>query len=632
VQVIGTAGHVDHGKSTLINRLTGINPDRLKEEQDREMSIELGFAWFMLPNGSEIGIVDVPGHRDFIENMLAGIGGIDAVLFVVAADEGIMPQTREHLAILDLLQISAGVVALTKIDLVTEPGWLDLVEADLRETLSGTVLEYAPIVPVSARTGQGIDALVQTLQEILTQHPHRLDLGRPRLPVDRVFTLPGFGTVVTGTLLDGRLSVGDDVQILPRGVKGRIRGLQTHKQAENSAFPGSRTAVNISGVSVDEIARGDVLVYPGDYRTTKMMDVFCTLLPDAEAPLRHNTEIKLFLGASEVMARARVLGIQECPPGGEAFLQLMLKEPMVALRGDRFIIRRPSPPATVGGGQVVDPHATRRHRRFNPVRLDELEHLLMGTPEDIMLQTALKLGTTSSEKLLEAAGLEAKTGQAALTTLIDQGALVILNGGRVIMPQGGLMRLKEEVESYLSDYHQQFPLRLGMPRERLKSQIALDGKNFDALITWMGEENILVEFGADLRLSDHQVRFSAAQQAQVDALLREFNAQPYSPPSYKQSSELVGEEVLRALITLGKLSKIAEDVLFLPHILDEMHQVVISQIQQSGSITLAELRDRFDTSRKYAVAVLEYLDQTGVTIRRGDARVLARKSGSMGVN
>jgi selenocysteine-specific elongation factor len=626
VQVIGTAGHVDHGKSTLINRLTGINPDRLKEEQDREMSIELGFAWFMLPNGSEIGIVDVPGHRDFIENMLAGIGGIDAVIFVVAADEGVMPQTREHLAILDLLQIPSGVVVLTKVDLVTEPGWLDLVEAELRETLSGTVLEHAPIVPVSARTGQGMDILVQTLQEILTQHPHRPDLGRPRLPVDRVFTLPGFGTIVTGTLLDGHLSVSDDVQILPRGVKGRIRGLQTHKQAEQSAFPGSRTAVNISGVSMDEVARGDVLVHPGDYRTTKMMDVFCTLLADAELPLRHNSEIKLFLGASEVMARARVLGIQECPPGGEAFLQLMLRDPVVALRGDRFIIRRPSPPATIGGGQVVDPHPMRRHRRFNTGRLDELERLLMGTPEDILLQTALKLGPTSSNELLEAAGLEAGPGQAALTMLIDQGALVSLNGGRVIIPQGLLTRLKEDVVSHLSDYHQQYPLRLGVPRERLKSQIALDAKTFDALIAWMGEENILLESGPNLRLSEHQIRFSKAQQTQVDALLQEFQAQPYSPPSYKQSSEQVGEEVLRALIMLGQLNRIGEDVLFLPQIFDEMRQAVISQIQQTGSITLAELRDRFNTSRKYAVAVLEYLDQAGVTIRRGDARVLARKN------
>jgi selenocysteine-specific elongation factor len=632
MQVIGTAGHVDHGKSTLINRLTGINPDRLKEEQDREMSIELGFAWFMLPNGGEIGIVDVPGHRDFIENMLAGIGGIDAVIFVVAADEGVMPQTREHLAILDLLKIPAGVVALTKVDLVTEPGWLDLVEAELRETLSGTVLEKAPIVPVSARTGQGMDILVQTLQEILTQHPHRPDLGRPRLPVDRVFTLPGFGTIVTGTLLDGHLSVGDDVQILPNGVKGRIRGLQTHKQAEQSAFPGSRTAVNVSGVSVDEIARGDVLTHPGDYRTTKMMDVFCILLPDNEAPLRHNTEIKLFLGASEVMARARVLGIQECPPGGEAFLQLMLKEPMVALRGDRFIIRRPSPPETIGGGQVVDPHPERRHRRFNSVRLDELERLLMGTPEEILLQTALKLGLTSSDNLLVAAGLEAGPGQAALAALIDQGVLVLLNGGRVIMPKGILTRLSEIIASHLSNYHQQFPLRLGMPRERIKSQIALEAKTFDALIAWMVEENILVESMADLRLSGHQVRFSSEQQAQVDALLREFEAQPYSPPSYKQSSEQVGEEILRTLITLGQLIKISEDVLFLPQTLEEMRQAVVSHIQHAGSITLAELRDRFDTSRKYAVAVLEYLDQAGITVRRGDARVMTRKSGSIGVN
>jgi selenocysteine-specific elongation factor len=247
VQVIGTAGHVDHGKSTLINRLTGINPDRLKEEQDREMSIELGFAWITLPDGNEVGIIDVPGHRDFIENMLAGVGGIDAVLFVVAADEGVMPQTTEHLAIIDLLQIPAGVIALTKTDLIQDPDWLDMVEADLRETLAGTVLENAPVVRVSARSGQGIDDLVGSLQEVLEHHPHRPDLGRPRLPVDRVFTLPGFGTILTGTLLDGQLSVGEEVLVLPHGVKGRIRGLQTHKQAEQKALPGGRTAVNVSG-------------------------------------------------------------------------------------------------------------------------------------------------------------------------------------------------------------------------------------------------------------------------------------------------------------------------------------------------------------------------------------------------
>lgn len=627
MQVIGTAGHVDHGKSTLINRLTGINPDRLKEEQEREMSIELGFAWFTLPNGGEIGIVDVPGHRDFIENMLAGIGGIDAVLFVVAADEGVMPQTREHLAILDLLQIPAGVIALTKIDLIDEPGWLDLVEAELYETLAGTVLEDAPIVRVSARSGEGIDTLVESLQDILIQQPHRPDLGRPRLPVDRVFTLSGFGTIVTGTLLDGRLSVGDDVHILPRGIPGRIRGLQTHKQAEQSAQPGSRTAVNISGISVDQIMRGDVVAHPGDYQTTKMIDVYCTLLADADAPLKHNSEVKLFLGAAEVMARVRLLGIQECEPGGEAFLQLMLQTPVVALRGDRFIIRRPSPPATIGGGKVVDPHPARRHRRFNSERLDELERLLMGTPEDIVLQTAQKLGPTSVDKLIGLSGLEAEPAKKTVEGLINQGVLVELNNGRLILTHSTRSRLSDLIEVNLSAYHQQFPLRPGMPRERLKSQSELDAKAFDALITWMEEQDILVESGADLRLSQHQVKFTPAQQALIDDLLGDYLDQPYTPPSFKQSCEKIGEELVRALIATGQLVRVGEDVLFQTEIFTKMRQAVVNHIQEKGSITLAELRDQFDTSRKYAVAVLEYLDQTGVTVRRGDARELARQKG-----
>lgn len=624
MQVIGTAGHVDHGKSTLINRLTGINPDRLKEEQDREMSIELGFAWITLPDGNEIGIVDVPGHRDFIENMLAGVGGIDAVLFVVAADEGVMPQTTEHLAIIDLLQIPGGVIALTKSDLIADTDWLDLVEADLRETLAGTVLAQAPIVRVSAKTGQGIESLVQSLQDVLKTQPHRPDLSRPRLPVDRVFSLPGFGTIVTGTLLDGRLSVGDEVQVLPSGVKGRIRGLQTHKQAEQHALPGSRTAVNISGMSLDEVLRGDVLVHPGDYQTTKMIDVYCTILPDAGMPLKHNSEVKLFLGAAEVMARVRVLGVQEGSPGGEAFLQLMLQKPVVALRGDRFIIRRPSPSATIGGGQVVDPHPTRRHRRFNSERLNALEQLLMGTPEDILLQTALTLGPTPVQNLMEQSGLEADQAQPAVDALVDQGMLVLFGAGRMVLPLESFSRIRDNIMAHLQDYHQRYPLHPGMPRERLKSQMALDARDFDSIITYLAKDGILVESGADLWQSQHEVKFSPEQQAKIDQLLHEFRTQPYSPPSYKQSKELIGEELLAALIALRRLVRIEEDVLLLPQVVDEMRQAVIDHIQAHGSITLAELRDQFNTSRKYAVAVLEYLDQTGVTIRRGDARGLAR--------
>ena len=323
MRVIGTAGHVDHGKSTLIEALTGIHPDRLKEEREREMTIDLGFAWMTLPasedeEAEEIGIVDVPGHRDFIENMLAGIGGIDAALFVVAADEGVMPQTREHLAILDLLQIQGGVVALTKIDMVDDSDWLDLVEADIYDTLQGTVLEQAPIVRVSAKARLGLDELKAALKDSLATKAPRADLNRPRLPVDRTFTIAGFGSVVTGTLSDGELQVGDEVEILPQKLRGRIRGLQTHKRKEQIAIPGSRTAVNITGVSLEQIERGNVVAHPGDYRPTQRLDVQFRLLSDASQPVKHNMEVKLYLGATEVLARLRLLGAESSTPGRKA--------------------------------------------------------------------------------------------------------------------------------------------------------------------------------------------------------------------------------------------------------------------------------------------------------------------------
>lgn len=625
MQVIGTAGHVDHGKSALINRLTGINPDRLKEEQDREMTIELGFAWFELPNGENVGVVDVPGHQDFIENMLAGIGGIDAALFVVAADEGVMPQTREHLAILDLLQIPAGVVALTKTDLVSDPEWLDLVETDLRDTLTGTVLADAPIVQVSAKTGAGLDNLVLALQEVLSKHPHRPDLGRPRLPVDRVFTLPGFGTIVTGTLTDGHLSVGDSVEILPAGVEGRIRGLQTHKQSEEIAQPGSRTAVNITGVSVDQIRRGDVVVHPGTYQPSKMIDVWVTLLADAQTPLKHNTEVKFFLGAAEVMARVRLLGVKELLPGQEGFLQLMLQEPVVALRQDRFILRRPSPPATIGGGQVVDPHPKRRHKRFNTERLDELAQLMVGTPEEVLLQTARKLGPASQEQVIERSGLEPGPAHEALTELMAQSALIAIGEKQQLIPAEQLTQLESQILQTLKAYHSENPLRIGMPREQLKSKTGLTADLLDSLLKRFSEQGALVTFNAQVRLAGHEVTFSPQQKIKVNDLLSAVAEQPYTPPSVKQSLEIVDEDLLNALIATGQLVQVNDDVLLTPEVLEKMTAAVIAHIKENGDISLAELRDRFNTSRKYAVAVLEHLDAEGVTVRKGDSRQLRRK-------
>ncbi|MCK4800972.1 MAG: selenocysteine-specific translation elongation factor, partial [Anaerolineales bacterium] len=320
--IIGTAGHVDHGKSTLIEAITGTHPDRLQEERDREMSIVLGFDSFQLPDGKQISVVDVPGHRDFIENMLSGIGAIDACLFVIAADEGVMPQTREHLAILDLLEVNKGVIALTKVDLVDDKEWLDLVEIEIQDLINSTALSDAPIIRVSAKQKTGLDKLLEALSQVLEDQPPRINLGRPRLSIDRVFIMAGFGSVVTGTLLDGVLSVGDEVTILPGGKTGRIRGLQTHNQDLKEVGPGLRTAVNISGIDNKDIKRGDIVAHPGDYSPTRRLDVQFRYLGDLDTPLKHDVETKLFLGADETIARVRLLGTDGVKPGETAWLQL----------------------------------------------------------------------------------------------------------------------------------------------------------------------------------------------------------------------------------------------------------------------------------------------------------------------
>src|SRR5215216_2389696 len=406
MRVIGTAGHVDHGKSTLIAALTGTHPDRLKEEQAREMTIELGFGWLTLPNGEEMGIVDVPGHRDFIENMLSGIGGIDAALLVIAADEGVMPQTREHLAILDLLEIPAGIIVLTKTDLAPDPAWLNLVEADIQSAVHGTVMSEAPILRVSAKTQAGLDALVSSLESILQQKPARLDLNRPRLPIDRVFSMSGFGTVVTGTLLDGHLTLGDEVEILPTGQKGRVRGLQTHKKKEETAVPGSRTAVNISGVETESIRRGEVVIHPHQYQATRRVDAHLRLLKDISTAIKHNSEVKLFVGASETIATLRLLGTEELGPGEKGWIQLELRDPIVAVRGDHYILRRPSPSETLGGGAIIDHQPKGRHKRFDSDVLKSLESLSQGTPAEILWEAALATNAAPIKEIIARSRLE----------------------------------------------------------------------------------------------------------------------------------------------------------------------------------------------------------------------------------
>src|SRR5438552_10702757 len=341
--VIGTAGHVDHGKSTLVKALTGIDPDRLKEEKEREMTIDLGFAWLTLPSGEAVGVVDVPGHADFIKNMLAGVGGIDLALLVVAADEGIMPQTREHIAILDLLQVRSAVVALSKSDTIDDPEWLDLMSEDVRKELAPTALSGARIIPVSARTRAGLDDLKAELDDVLGRPPARPDWARARLPVDRVFTIAGFGTVTTGTLLDGSLDVGQEVEIQPTGLKARIRGLQTHKEKVTSASPGRRLAINLSGVSPEQVKRGDVVAAAGTLAPTQLIDVRLRWLSDAPAALTHNAQLEFYSGAFQSLTRVRLRGDQALAPGKEGWPQLALQNPAEIIPDDRSLLRQPSP-------------------------------------------------------------------------------------------------------------------------------------------------------------------------------------------------------------------------------------------------------------------------------------------------
>ena len=627
MRVIGTAGHVDHGKSTLIAALTGVHPDRLKEEREREMTIDLGFGWLTLPNGEEIGIVDVPGHRDFIENMLAGIGGIDAAMLVIAADEGMMPQTREHLAIIDLLQIPAGLIALTKTDLAPDSEWIGLLETDIRAALAGTILADTPIVRVSAKNKTGLEELTAAIQSTLQTQPARLDLNRPRLPIDRVFTMSGFGSVVTGTLTDGELSVGDEVEILPGGLSGRIRGLQTHKKKEELAAPGSRTAVNISGIAAEQIQRGEVVVHPNQYQPTRRMDARLRLLGDVASPLKHSSEVKVFLGTAETIANVRVLGTEELAPGDEGWIQLELRDPLVAVRGDRFIIRRPSPGETLGGGVVVDPQPKGRHKRFDESVLKSLESLSQGSPADVLFEAALALGAATVKEMVARSRLDSEPAKQAMDELIRNGQLILLDNGMwnldsLAVPAPRWNALQAKALQFVGAYHKNFPLRRGIPREELKSKLKLTSRVFNAVLAQFGIRDILKDSSAFISLPDHKVTFDAADQAKVEALMRKFAANPFATPSVKECQAEAGEEAINALIEMNELTPVSAEVIFRTKDYEALVQKVEFALKEKGQATLAEIRDLLGTTRKYVQALLEHLDATGVTVREGDARRL----------
>ncbi len=628
MRVIGTAGHVDHGKSTLVKALTGIDPDRLKEEKEREMTIDLGFAWLTLPSSESVGVVDVPGHADFIKNMLAGVGGIDAALLVVAADEGIMPQTREHIAILDLLQVKSGVIALTKTDTIDDPEWLELMQDDVRKELASTSLAGARIVPVSSRTRAGLDSLKKELDDVLARTATRRDWGKPRLPIDRVFTIAGFGTVATGTLLDGSFSVGQEVEIQPSGLRARVRGLQSHKEKVEFASPGRRLAINLSGVSPEQLKRGDVVAALDTLAPTQTIDVRLRWLDDAPQPLTHNTRLEFFSGAFETLARVRLLGEKELAPGKEGWAQLVLQDAAALAKHDRFIVRQPSPSLTVGGGFVVDAHPAKRHRRFKPEVIGRLERIASGSPADVLLEVLARIEPTSADELLKQSNLPRDEAQAALQQLTTNGQVISLTLGVEMLHATSLLSLAgwhalvEKIRGTLGTYHKQFPLRAGMAREELKSKLGLNAKLFDLVMTRAATENVVVDSANSVRLATHEVTFTPAQQKQISQLLTALNKNKFSPPSYDECVAIVGADMLNALMEQGRVVRVSDSVVFSAEAYSEMVERVRAHLMQQGSITVAQVRDLFNASRKYALGLMEHLDDIKLTKRVGDERVL----------
>ncbi|MFC1942966.1 selenocysteine-specific translation elongation factor [Chloroflexota bacterium] len=613
--VLGTAGHIDHGKSVLVQALTGIDPDRLREEKERGMTIDLGFAWFKLPSGQEVGIVDVPGHERFIKNMLAGVGGIDLALLVIAANEGVMPQTTEHLAILDLLGIQRGIVAITKKDLVDEE-WLDLVRMDIEELISSTCLSQAPIIAVSAVTGEGLPELVSAIDELLSFTEPKKDIGRLRLPIDRVFTIAGSGTVVTGTLIDGSLSVGQEVEIVPQGLKSRLRGLQTHKARINTANPGSRVAANLVGIATSQLQRGDVLTRPGWLIPATMLSVQLRLLPYLRRPLPHNATVSFHSGSAEAMAKVRLLEKEKLEPGETTWAQLVLSNPLALVKGDHFIIR--SPMETLGGGKVVDLHA-RRLRRFRPAIIQSLKVKEEGTTEEVIMALLETKQPLELPGLLAQGDLPASEAQPAIESLIQQAKVIGLGQGknRLLFTTLGWERLIKQATTILQDYHRRFPTRSGMPKVELGSRLKL-GKYSPAIWQRLFDDGVLSEEGLAVRLASHHIQLTQAQQARVDTFLQSLVKSPYAPPS-----DLIPEpDLLNLLIDQHQVVKVSDDVVFSSSAYDEMVEKVTSHIKAQGKVTLAEVRDLFNTSRKYAQALLEHLDEKKITRRVGDERVM----------
>ncbi|MBP9676815.1 MAG: selenocysteine-specific translation elongation factor [Anaerolineaceae bacterium] len=626
MHVIGTAGHVDHGKSSLVQALTGIDPDRLLEEKKRQMTIELGFAWYESTAVGTVGIVDVPGHKDFIENMLAGVGGIDAVILVIAADEGVMPQTREHLSIISLLNVNTGLVVLTKVDMVDDSDWVDLVEADVRDFLIGSPLENAPILRVSTVTGEGISELRDALDEALMPLAARLDKGKPRLAVDRVFTMTGFGTVATGTMLDGSFRLDDEVVILPSGVKSRIRGLQSHQKRESIAFPGSRTAINLAGVDTSLVKRGNVIAAPGKYQPTRRIDAKIDVLGDAAAGLKHNQYVKVFVFTSETIGRLRLLQKQLIKPGEAGWVQIEFEDELVVVAGDRFVMRQMSPAQTIGGGVVVEPHSGTRYKLADTAIIERLERKLSPAAESGIYTYVEEHPFLTKREIQEQIPEGSSVAAEEIARFVEQGKFVklaqSLNDEEKVITADLWQQLTRKMLEALDQFHKQFPLKNGFVSDELARKLRISKQELAVCISAWVNNRQLNESAGVLSLPSFEVRYSANQTRRIKQLYDQIQQDPFNPPGVKEAREILTDELYQSQVDQGVLIQLSGEVIIRSTEFEKMQAFVIAEISNHGLLTLAQFRDHFSTSRRVSQALLEYLDRKGITIREGDGRRL----------
>lgn len=624
--IIGTAGHIDHGKTTLIRALTGRNTDRLAEEQKRGISIELGFTYFDLPSGQRAGIIDVPGHEKFIKNMLAGVIGIDIVLLVVAADEGIMPQTVEHLAILDILGIKKGIVVLTKTDLVDEE-WAELVEEDVKAEIQGTFLENSPLIRVSSTKKTGIDQLINLIETYSEDLEEKNENDMPRLPVDRVFSISGFGTVVTGTLLAGKLKTGDEVQVYPGDLKARIRTLQVHDEDAPVAYGGQRVAINLAGVKKEEIHRGSVVAPINSMMDTSLMDVKIKLLKSIDKIITNRTRLHLYIGTEEVLCRVVLLDRDEFLPGDEAYAQLRLEENIVAKRGDRFILRYYSPMFTIGGGLILEPNASKK-KRFDERAIEDLEVKETGSTTDILEKIILEYEFPSIKDLSVATSMLEENISKDVEILVGEEKVILFSATKESYPVH-IMKYKKLLDKTLEEirlYHERYPLRPGVSKEEIRSKVLNKAKPriAEMIIQNFIDSKELIQVGDALKLKDFTPSYTPEQKKIKDDILSKLKKDEYLQLKKEEVSTntVAVDEVLSALIASDDIIRINEEIYLLKTSYDKALDMLRKHIKDNGSVSIGEFRDMLGTNRKVGLGLLEYFDQMKITKRDGEKRTL----------